>query len=69
MREVAMTTTGGRLLTAGALGAAIVLTTGLGVATAANGGSLVLGADNTATRTKTLIDKERVPLSLVTGKS
>jgi hypothetical protein len=64
-----MTTTGGRLLTAGALGAAIVLTTGLGVATAANGGSLVLGADNTATRTTTLIDKESVPLSLVTGKS
>jgi hypothetical protein len=56
-------------LTAGALGAAIVLTGGLGIATAANGGSLVLGADNTATRTTTLTDKGEPPLSLVTGKS
>jgi hypothetical protein len=37
---------------------------GIGVATAANGGSLVLGHSNTATRTTTLSDSKGTPLSL-----
>jgi hypothetical protein len=52
----------------GAIGALSVVVAGLGVATAANGGSLVLGQGNTATATTTLTDTSGTPLSLV-GKS
>ncbi|HEX3906412.1 MAG TPA: hypothetical protein VHW92_00610 [Mycobacteriales bacterium] len=41
----------------------------MGIATAANGGSLVLGHSNTATSTTTLKDKHGTPLSLVGKKS
>jgi hypothetical protein len=55
----------------GAIGALCLGVGGLGVATAANGGSLILGSSNTATHTTTLTDKSGPVLSLVTkaGKS
>jgi hypothetical protein len=52
----------------GAIGALALTVGSLGVATAANGGSLVLGHKNTATKTTTLTDKKGTPLSLV-GKT
>lgn len=59
----------GTLVAVGALAAAILATGTLGVATAANGGALILGTNNTATATTTLTDKGEPPLSLVTGSS
>jgi hypothetical protein len=54
---------------AGAI-AAISLTVGsLGIAAAANGGSLVLGHHNTATTTTTLADSKGTPLTLIGKKS
>ena len=52
----------------GAIGALSIVVGGLGVATAANGGSLILGHSNSATSTTTLTDPDGTPLSLV-GKS
>jgi hypothetical protein len=52
----------------GAIGVLSVVVAGVGVATAANGGSLVLGHANSATATTTLTDTSGTPLSLV-GKS
>lgn len=52
----------------GAIGVLSVVVGGLGVATAANGGSLVLGHSNSATKTTTLKDKRGTPLALV-GKA
>lgn len=57
------------LVAVGALASAILATGSLGVAAAANGGSLILGTNNTATATTTLTDKGEAPLSLITGKS
>jgi hypothetical protein len=42
---------------------------GIGIATAANGGSLLLGHHNKATSTTTLTDKKGTPLSLIGKKS
>lgn len=53
---------------AGAIGALSVVVAGVGVATAANGGALILGHGNSATATTTLTDSSGTPLSLV-GKS
>jgi hypothetical protein len=50
------------------IGVLAVVVGGLGVATAANGGSLTLGHHNSATKTTTLTDKKGTPLSLVTKK-
>jgi hypothetical protein len=47
----------------------LTLVGGLGVATAANGGSLILGHHNKATSTTTLKDGQGIPLSLVGKKS
>jgi hypothetical protein len=57
------------LVLAGSLGALSLVVGGLGVATAANGGSLTLGHSNTATKTTTLKDHKGTPLSLVGKKS
>jgi hypothetical protein len=59
----------GRGVVAGGIGAMALTVGGLGIATAANGGSLVLGHHNTATKTTTLKDKHGTPLSLVGKKS
>jgi hypothetical protein len=58
-----------RGVVAGGIGALVLTVGGLGIATAANGGSLVLGHHNTATKTTTLKDKHGTPLSLVGKKS
>jgi hypothetical protein len=54
---------------AGGIGVLALTVGGLGIATAANGGSLVLGHSNTATKTTTLKDKSGTPLALVGKKS
>jgi hypothetical protein len=54
----------GRSVVAGAIGVLSVAVGSLGVATAANGGSLTLGHHNSATRTTTLADSRGTPLSL-----
>jgi hypothetical protein len=54
---------------AGGIGALCLVVGGLGVATAANGGSLVLGHHNSATSTTTLKDSKGTPLSLIGKKS
>lgn len=54
--------------TATGIGVLAVVIGGIGVATAANGGSLTLGHHNSATKTTTLTDKKSTPLSLVTKK-
>lgn len=59
----------GRSVVAGAIAALCLAAGGLGVATAANGGSLVLGQHNTATSTTTLENGQGTPLSLVGKKS
>jgi hypothetical protein len=59
----------GRSVAAGAIGMLCLAAGGLGVATAANGGSLVLGQHNTATSTTTLETSDGTPLSLVGKKS
>jgi hypothetical protein len=59
----------GRGVTAGAIGVLSLAVGGIGVATAANGGSFTLGHTNTATKTTTLKDKKGTPLSLVGKKS
>lgn len=59
----------GRAALAGALGVTIVAVLGAGVATAADGGSLVLGHHNTATKTTELKDPHGTPLELVGKKS
>jgi hypothetical protein len=59
----------GRSVVVGAIGALCLTAGGLGVATAANGGSLVLGQHNTATSTTTLKTSDGTPLSLVGKKS
>jgi hypothetical protein len=59
----------GRGAVAGGIGVLAVTFSGLGIATAANGGSLVLGHHNSATKTTTLKDKDGTPLSLAAKKS
>ena len=59
----------GRSVVAGGIGVLCLVVGGLGVATAANGGSLVLGHHNSATSTTTLKDGKGTPLSLVGKKS
>jgi hypothetical protein len=59
----------GRSVVAGGIGVLCLAVGGLGVATAANGGSLTLGHHNTATSTTTLEDGQGTPLSLVGKKS
>jgi hypothetical protein len=59
----------GRSVVAGAIGMLCLAVGGLGIATAANGGSLVLGQHNTATSTTKLADSNGSPLSLVGKKS
>jgi hypothetical protein len=59
----------GRSVVAGGIGVLCLAVGGLGVATAANGGSLTLGHHNTATTTTTLEDGSGTPLSLVGKKS
>ena len=59
----------GRSAAAGAIGMLCVVVGGIGIATATNGGSLVLGQSNSATHTTTLKDTKGSPLSLVTKKS
>jgi hypothetical protein len=54
-----------RGVAAGAIGVLSLTVGGLGVATAANGGSLRLGASNHATKTTTLTDRKGTPLALV----
>jgi hypothetical protein len=54
--------------TVGAIGALVVVGGGLGVATAANGGSFILGGSNSATHTTTLKDTSNIPLSIVAKK-
>ncbi len=60
--------TGARTAAAGAIGVLTIVTAGAGIATAANGGSLVLGGNNSATSTTTITDKGSTPLTLVTKK-
>jgi hypothetical protein len=48
----------------GVIGVLALSVAGVGVATAANGGSLVLGHSNTATHTTTLADSRGTPLAL-----
>jgi hypothetical protein len=50
----------------GAIGVGVIVVSTMGVAVAANGGSLELGHKNTATPTTTLIDRKGTPLA-VTG--
>jgi hypothetical protein len=57
----------GRGVAVGAIGVLSVIVGGVGVATAANGGSLVLGHSNKATKTTTLSDSKGTPLSLKAG--
>jgi hypothetical protein len=57
-----------RGIAAGTIGGLALAVGGLGVATAANGGSLTLGHSNSATATTTLKDRKGTPLSLV-GKA
>jgi hypothetical protein len=59
----------GRSVVAGVIGTLCLAVGGLGVATAANGGSLVLGHHNTATSTTTLKNDRGTPLALVGKKS
>jgi hypothetical protein len=59
---------GMRTATAGAIAVLSVLVAGVGIATASNGGSLVLGGHNAATRTTTLSDNKGTPLALVAKK-
>jgi hypothetical protein len=59
----------GRGVVAGGIGALALTVGGLGIATAANGGSLVLGHHNSATNTTTLKDSHGTPLKLVGKKS
>jgi hypothetical protein len=59
----------GRSVVAGGVGVLCLAVGGLGVATAANGGSLTLGHHNTATSTTTLEDSQGTPLSLSGKKS
>jgi hypothetical protein len=54
----------GRGVALGAIGMLSVVIGGIGVATAANGGSLVLGHSNTATSTTTLSNSKGTPLAL-----
>jgi hypothetical protein len=54
---------------AGVIGALSVTVAGLGVATAANGGSLILGQSNSATSTTSLTDRHGTPLSLIGSHS
>jgi hypothetical protein len=65
---MAISRTGARTAAAGAIGVLTIITAGAGIATAANGGSLVLGSSNSATGTTTIADKGSTPLSLVTKK-
>jgi hypothetical protein len=58
-----------RGIAVGGIGALALTAGGLGIATAANGGSLVLGHHNTATKTTTLTDKHGTPLALVGKKT
>jgi hypothetical protein len=57
-----------RSAAAGGIGVLCVVVGGVGIATAANGGSLTLGGSNTATHTTTLTDTSNSPLSLITKK-
>jgi hypothetical protein len=57
-----------RGIAVGALGALCLGVATVGVATAANGGSLILGHGNSATKTTTLTDHDGTPLALV-GKT
>ncbi len=59
----------GRGVVAGGIGALALTVGGLGIATAANGGSLVLGHHNSATKTTTLKDSKGTPLKLVGKKT
>jgi hypothetical protein len=59
---------GARSAVVSGIGVLIVMVGGLGVATAANGGSLTLGHSNTTTKTTTIKDSHGTPLSLV-GKT
>lgn len=59
----------GRGALAGGIAVLGLVVGGLGVATAANGGSLTLGHRNHATQTTTLKDSKGTPLSLVGKKS
>lgn len=59
----------GRGAVAGAIGGLVLAAGGIGVATAVNGGSLILGSSNSATHTTTLKDTSGTPLSLITKKS
>jgi hypothetical protein len=58
----------GRSAVAGAIGTLALAVSGIGIAAAANGGSLTLGQSNKATDTTTLKDTSSTPLSLVAGK-
>jgi hypothetical protein len=53
----------------GAIGVLSLTVASMGIATAANGGSLLLGHANVATKTTTLRDAKGTPLSLVGKKS
>jgi hypothetical protein len=59
----------GRSAAAGGIGALCIVVGGIGVATAANGGSLLFGTSNAATHTTTLKDTNGTALSLITKKS
>jgi hypothetical protein len=59
----------GRSVVAAAIGMLCLAVGGLGVAAAANGGSLVLGQHNTATSTTKLTDRNGTPLSLAGTKT
>jgi hypothetical protein len=59
----------GRGVTVGGIGVLSLTVAGMGIATASNGGSLVLGHANSATKTTTLKDAKGTPLTLVGKKS
>jgi hypothetical protein len=58
-----------RGVAAGSIATLAAVVGGLGVATAANGGSLMIGHRNSATKTTTLTDRKGTPLTLVGKKS
>jgi hypothetical protein len=59
----------GRGAVVGGMGVLCVVVSGVGVATAVNGGSLMLGKANTATHTTTLKDTKGTALSLISKRS
>jgi hypothetical protein len=57
-----------RAASAAVIGVLAIAVGGVGIATAANGGSLVLGGHNSATHTTTLVDHKGTPLALIAKK-